>query len=62
MAGRFGSPQARDAYGLSIAHRRRIVDSMIGYAIHDTAQTADEFEVTPDMVDPMPDGFPIIWG
>ena len=51
-----------DAYGLTMAEKRRIVDLIIGYAIHDAAQTADEFNVTPDMADPMPDGFPIIWG
>ena len=51
-----------DAYGLTMAQRRRIVNLIIGYAIHDAPETADEFKVTPDMVDPMPDGFPIIWG
>jgi hypothetical protein len=51
-----------DAYGLSTAQRRLIVDLIIGYAIHDAAQQADEFGVTPDMVDPMPEGYPIIWG
>ena len=51
-----------DAYGLSTAQRRSIVDLIVGYAIHDAAEQADEFGVTPDMVDPMPDGYPIIWG
>ena len=51
-----------DAYGPTMSQRRRIVDLIIGYAIHDAAETADEFKVTPDMVEPMPDGFPIIWG
>lgn len=51
-----------DAYGLAAEQRRRLVDLIIGYAIHDTAETADEFDVTPDMVDPTPDGFPLIWG
>ena len=51
-----------DAYGLSTAQRRSIVDLIIGYAIHDAAEQADAFGVTPDMVDPMPDGYPIIWG
>ena len=47
-----------DAYGLSAQQRLGFVDLIIGYAIHDTAETADEFGVTPEMVDPMPDGFP----
>ena len=51
-----------DAYGLSTTQRRGIVDLIIGYAICDAAETADEFGVTPEMVDPMPGGFPIIWG
>ena len=51
-----------DAYGLSTAQRGHIVDLIIGYAIHDAAEQADEFGVTPEMVDPMPDGYPIIWG
>ena len=51
-----------DAYGLSAAQRRSIVDLIIGYAIHDAAEQADAFGVTPYMVDPMPDGYPIIWG
>ena len=51
-----------DAYSPTMSQRRRIVDLIIGYAIHDAAETADEFNVTPGMVDPMPDGFPIIWG
>ena len=56
-----------DAYGLSAAQRYGIVDLIIvdlivGYAIHDAAEQADAFGVTPDMVDPMPDGYPIIWG
>ena len=51
-----------DAYGLSAQQRRGIVELIVGYAIHDTAETADEFGVTPQMIDPMPDGFPIIWG
>ena len=51
-----------DAYGLSTAQRRRIVDLIIGYAIHDAAEQDDEFGVTHKMVDPMPDGYPIIWG
>ena len=50
-----------DAYGLSTAQRRSIVD-FVGYAIHDAAEQANAFGVTPDMVDPMPDGYPIIWG
>ena len=51
-----------DAYGLSTVQRRCIVDLIIGYAIHDAAEQADEFNVTPDMIDPLPDGYPIIWG
>ena len=51
-----------DAYGLSTAQRRGLVDRIIGYAIHDTAEQADAFGVTRETVDPMPDGFPIIWG
>ena len=50
-----------DAYGLSSAQRHGFVDSIIRYAIQDAAEQADEFGVTPDMVDPMPNGFPIIW-
>ncbi|MDE2839374.1 MAG: phosphotransferase [Chloroflexota bacterium] len=49
-----------DAYGLSTTQRRDMVDLIIGYAIHDAAEQADEFRVTPDMVDPMLDGYPII--
>ena len=51
-----------DVYGLSAAQRRGLVDRIIGYAIHDTAEQADAFGVTRETVDPMPDGFPIIWG
>ena len=51
-----------DAYGLSTTQRRGLVDLIIGYAIHDTAEQADAFGVTRETVDPMPDGFPIIWG
>ncbi len=51
-----------DAYGLSTKQRRGFVDRIIGYAIHDTAETADAFGVTRGMVDPMPNGYPIIWG
>ena len=51
-----------DAYGLSTAQRRGLVDRIIGYAIHDTAEQADAIGVTRETVDPMPDGFPIIWG
>lgn len=51
-----------DAYGLSTAQRRRMVDLIIGYATHDTAEQADEYAVTPNMVDPMPDGYPLVWG
>ena len=51
-----------DAYGLSKTQRQVIVDLIIGYAIHDAAEQADAFGVTPGAVDPMPDGYPIIWG
>ena len=47
-----------DAYGLSTTQRRGLVDRIIGYAIHDTAEQADAFGVTLETVDPMPDGFP----
>ena len=47
-----------DAYGLSTTQRRGLVDRIIGYAIHDTAEQAYASGVTLETVDPMPDGFP----
>lgn len=50
-----------DASGLSSRQRRGFVDRIIEYAVHDTAEQADEFGVVPDFADPTPDGFPLIW-
>jgi hypothetical protein len=40
-----------DAYGLSVRQRRGFLDGIIDFAVHDTAEQADEAGVTPDTTD-----------
>jgi hypothetical protein len=51
-----------DGYGLPATRRKGFVYRIIECVVHATADEADEFGVTPDFVDPTPDGYPIIWG
>jgi hypothetical protein len=46
-----------DAYGLSSRRRRGFIDRMIEFAVHDTAEQADEYGVTPETTDSTP-----LWG
>ena len=51
-----------DAYGLSTKQRRGFVERIIEFVVHDTAEQANQFGVTPDFTDGTPGGFPLVWG
>ena len=52
-----------DAYGLSATRRRGLLDRILEFVVHDTAEQADEAGVTPDTLDLRVDalGFNPLW-